>query len=87
MGLLGVGLSSRLFVSGGEWSIPHVVTQVPARDIMHLLPFWGLALFSFSSFVLWESEGPWVDTCLLGAHRGYDAITLEDRPREGGPTG
>lgn len=65
MGLLGVGLSSRLFVSGGEWSIPHVVTQVPARDIMHLLPFWGLALFSFSSlFMLWESEGPWVDTAL-----------------------
>lgn len=51
-------------VSGGEWSVPHVVTQVPSGDVMHLLPLWG-SLASFSSFLeLWDSEDRWVGTAL-----------------------
>lgn len=78
-------------VSGGEWSVPRVVTQAPSRNVTRLLPFWGLAgqLFQLTRAVGFRGPVGWHCPRLLGAPRlgAAVAVTLEDRLREGGAAG
>lgn len=71
-------------VSGGEWSVPHVVTQAPSGDVMHLLPLWGLwglagQLFQLPRAVGFRGPVGQLCPCLLGAPRfgAMVAVILE----------